>query len=53
MKIRFVLYVGNNEYIKEVEFAENADESEIEQAFYGWKAGKLESRIILLFLGEM
>lgn len=43
MKIRFVLYVGNNECIKEVEFAENADESEIEQAFYDWKAGLLFS----------
>ncbi|WP_156065127.1 hypothetical protein [Moraxella lacunata] len=39
MKIRFVLYVGNNECIKEVGFAENADESEIEQAFYDWKVG--------------
>lgn len=39
MKIRFVLYVGNNEHTKEVEFAQNADESEIEQAFYDWKAG--------------
>lgn len=39
MKIRFVLYVGNNEYIKEVGFADDVSTDEIEQAFYDWKAG--------------
>lgn len=39
MKIRFMLYVGSKEYSKVVEFADTADESEIEQAFDDWRAG--------------
>lgn len=39
MKIRFVLYVGNNEYIKEMQFAYDASERTIEKAFREWKAG--------------
>ena len=39
MKIKFTVYVGNKEYSKVVEFADDVSTDEIEQAFYDWKAG--------------
>lgn len=39
MKIQFTLYAGNKEHTKVMEFADTADESEIEQAFDDWRAG--------------